>query len=101
MRTKTTTKSLVLVFLMVMSTMIGIVNIPSAMAVNETTSGTVTGTETWTGTMNLVGDVEVAEGSKLIINSGTTINIPYGKFIDVRGAICIGDSNCGASAGSS
>jgi len=101
MRTKTTTKSLMLVFLMVMSTMIGIVNIPSAMAVNETTSGTISGTETWTGTMNLVGDIEVAEGSKLIINSGTTINIPYGKFIDVRGAICIGDSNCGASAGTS
>ena len=50
--------------------------------------------------MNLQDDVTVAEGSKLIINAGTTINIPAGKFIDVEGAICIGDAACGASAGS-
>ena len=50
--------------------------------------------------MNLQDDVLVAEGSKLIINAGTTINIPAGKFIDVEGAICIGDAACGASAGS-
>ena len=52
------------------------------------------------GHHELQDDVTVAEGSKLIINAGTTVNIPAGKFIDVEGAICIGDSACGASAGS-
>ena len=86
--------------LYMLSIMVAVVSMPSAMAVNETTSGTVSGVETWTGTINLQGDVEVAEGAKLIVNAGTTVNIPYGNFIDVKGAICIGDAACGASAGS-
>ena len=95
------TKSVSLVMLYMMSLLLVMVSVPAASAVNETTQGTVTGTETWSGTMNLQGDVEVAEGAKLIVNAGTTINIPFGKFIDVKGAICIGDAACGASAGSS
>ena len=100
MSRKNQTKSVSLVLLYMTSLLLAMVSVPSAMAVNETTQGTVTGTETWSGTMNLQDDVTVAEGSKLIINAGTTINIPHGKFIDVQGAICIGDSNCGASQGS-
>lgn len=95
------TKSVSLVMLYMMSLLMVMVSVPAASAVNETTQGTVTGTETWSGTMNLQGDVEVAEGAKLIVNAGTTINIPFGKFIDVKGGICIGDAACGASAGSS
>ena len=95
------TKSVSLVMLYMMSLLMVMVSVPAASAVNETTQGTVTGTETWSGTMNLQGDVEVAEGAKLIVNAGTTINIPFGKFIDVKGAICIGDAACGASPGSS
>lgn len=94
------TKSVSLVMLYMMSLMLAVVSVPSVMAVNETTQGEVSGTETWTGTMNLQGDVTVNEGAKLIINAGTTVNIPYGKYIDVKGAICIGDTACGASAGS-
>ena len=101
MSRKNRTKSVSLVMLYMMSLMLAMVSVPSAMAVNETTQGTVTGTETWSGTMNLQDDVTVAEGSKLIVNAGTTVNIPAGKFIDVQGAICIGYSACGASAGSS
>ncbi len=93
-------KSVSLIMLYMFSVLLGMVAVPTASASNETTQGTVTGVETWTGTMNLQGDVEVAEGAKLIINAGTTVNIPYGKFIDVKGAICIGDSACGATAGS-
>lgn len=93
-------KSISLVLLYMLSILLGLAAVPSVQAVNETTQGTVTGVETWSGTMNLQGDVEVAEGSKLIVNAGTTINIPAGNFIDVRGAICIGDTACGASAGS-
>ena len=93
-------KSLSLVMLLLLSSFTGLIALPSASAVNETNSGTITGTETWSGTMNLNGDILVAEGSKLIVNAGTTINIPYGKFIDVAGAICIGDTACGASSGS-
>jgi len=93
-------KSISLVLLYMLSILAALAVAPTAQAVNETTVGTVTGTETWTGTMNLQGDVEVAEGATLIVNAGTTINIPAGNFIDVRGAICIGDTACGASAGS-
>ena len=73
---------------------------PSAMAVNETSSGTITGTETWTGVMNMDGDLLVAGGAKLIINAGTTINIPADKNINIQGSICAGDSSCGASQAS-
>ena len=101
MSEKNRTKSVSLVMLYMMSLLMVMVSVPAASAVNETTQGTVTGTETWSGTMNLQGDVEVAEGAKLIVNAGTTINIPFGKFIEVKGGICIGDAACGASAGSS
>ena len=101
MSRKKQTKSISLVMLYMLSLMVAVVSVPTVMAVNETTQGQVTGVETWTGTMNLQGDVEVAEGAKLIVNAGTTVNIPHGTYIDVKGAICIGDSACGASAGSS
>ena len=101
MSQKLKAKSFSIVTLFLLASLLGLVALPAASAVNETTKGTVTGVETWSGTMTLQGDVEVAEGAKLIVNAGTTVNIPYGNFIDVRGAICIGDSACGASAGSS
>ena len=49
-------------------------------AINETTSGTISGTETWTGVHNLDGDLVIAGGAKLIINAGTTINVPADKI---------------------
>jgi len=101
MSQKLKAKSFSIVTLFLLASLLGLVALPAASAVNDTTKGTVTGVETWSGTMTLQGDVEVAEGAKLIVNAGTTVNIPYGNFIDVRGAICIGDSACGASAGSS
>tara|TARA_B100000700_G_scaffold322045_1_gene422660 strand:- start:6067 stop:10284 length:4218 start_codon:yes stop_codon:yes gene_type:complete len=73
---------------------------PTVMAVNETSSGTITGTETWTGVMNLDGDLLVAGGAKLIINAGTTINVPADHNIQIQGSICAGDSSCGASQAS-
>jgi hypothetical protein len=96
----TSTKSISLVVIFLLLILIGLMAIPTVSAVNETKSGTITGTEIWTGTMNLNGDVIVAEGAKLVVNAGTTVNIPYGTYIDVEGAICIGDSSCGSSAGS-
>ena len=83
-----------------MSIFAGIAMIPSASAVNETTSGTITGTETWTGVMNMDGDLLVAGGAKLIINAGTTINIPANRSIHIQGSICAGDTSCGATQGS-
>ena len=93
-------KSVGLVGLLLVSLMIGLVSVPSASAVNETANGTIVTTETWSGTHTLTGDVTVAEGAKLVINAGTTINIPAGVFIDVEGAICAGSAACGASQGS-
>ena len=46
------TKSVSLVMLYMMSLLMVMVSVPAASAVNETTQGTVTGTETWSGTMN-------------------------------------------------
>ena len=65
MSQKNRLKSVSLVMLYMTSLMLAMVAVPSATAVNETTQGIVSGTETWSGTMNLQGDVEVAEGAEL------------------------------------
>ena len=67
MKNSTTQKSVSLVTLLLLSTMTGLIVLPTASAINETSSGTITGTETWSGTHNLNGDVVVAEGAKLIV----------------------------------
>ena len=67
-------------------------------ASNETTIGTITGTETWAGVHTLTGDVTIAPGAKLIINPGATIEFPNGTHLDVRGSLCAGVSSCGASS---
>jgi len=67
-------------------------------ASNETTSGTITGTETWAGTHVLTGDVTVAPGAKLIIQAGATITFPNGTYLDVRGSLCAGVASCGSSS---
>ena len=92
--------SISLVTLLLMSLMVGMVTVPTVSANNETKNGVVVGTETWSGTHTLTGDVEVAEGAKLIINAGTTVNVPAGVFLNVKGAICAGDAACGATQGS-
>ncbi|MED5291411.1 MAG: hypothetical protein VX778_04200, partial [Candidatus Thermoplasmatota archaeon] len=100
MRIANVGKSVGLVGLLLTSLMIGLVTVPTASAVNETSAGEIITTETWSGTHTLTGDVTVAEGAKLVINAGTTINIPAGTFIDVEGAICAGSASCGATQGS-
>ena len=67
-------------------------------ASNETTSGTITGTETWAGTHTLTGDVTIAPGAKLIIQAGATITFPNGTYLDVRGSLCAGVVSCGSSS---
>ena len=94
-------KSVGLVSLFLISLFVTMVSTtPTVMAVNETSSGTLTGTETWTGVMNMDGDLLVAGGAKLIINAGTLVNIPANKSIIIEGSICAGDSSCGASQAS-
>ncbi len=93
------TKSIFLTFLMFTSLCVGLISIPVASAV--TTSGTITASETWSGTVNLNGNVTVAEGATLVINGGTRINIPAGDQLIVEGSICAGDITCGAGAPSS
>ena len=94
-------RALSLTTLMMLSLMAALVTVPTAAAVNETTDGYISGTETWSGSITLTGDVNVTEGSKLIINAGTTVTIPQGRYIYVQGALCAGDSSCGATQGSS
>ena len=75
-------KSVGLVSLFLISLFVTMVSTtPTVMAVNETSSGTLTGTETWTGVMNMDGDLLVAGGAKLIINAGTLVNIPANKVL--------------------
>ena len=84
--------------LMLTSVLVALVGPASpVMAANETTSGIITGTEVWTGTHVLTGDVAVAAGAKLIIQPGTTITFPNGTSLDVRGNLCAGVSSCGAN----
>ena len=91
-------KSVSMIALMFMSVMLSMISVPTASAagINQTTNGLLNGQETWTGTHTLTDNVTVAPGASLIVNAGTTINIPYGKFIDVRGAICVASKACGA-----
>ena len=75
------TKSISLVGIFILSLMVAMVTTVSPVsAINETTSGTISGTETWTGVHNLDGDLVIAGGAKLIINAGTTINVPADKI---------------------
>ncbi len=96
------TRSHLLVFLMLSSLFIALVG-PAApvSADNETTAGTVAGTETWSGVHTLTGDIVIASGAKLIIQPGTTVVFPNGTHLDVRGNLCAGVSACGASSDAS
>ena len=90
-----------LVMLMLTSLFVALVGpVTPVSANNETTSGVISGTETWSGTHTLSGDVVIASGSKLIIQPGTTVIFPNGTHLDVRGNLCAGVSNCGASSNS-
>lgn len=66
-----------IVMLMLTSLFVALVG-PAApvSANNETTSGTISGTETWWGNHDLTGDVVIASGAKLIIQPGTNVNFP-------------------------
>ena len=95
-------RSSFLVFLMLSSVLIALVGPASpVMANNETTSGTITTSETWSGTHQLTGDITIASGAKLIIQPGTTVIFPNGTYLDVRGNLCAGDSSCGSSGDAS
>lgn len=92
--------SLLMTFIMLMTSMLSVIPLSyetEAAGTNQTTSGTLTGTETWSGSHSLTGDVEVGEGALLIINAGTTINVPAGSFITIKGAMCAGKAACGAT----
>ena len=92
-------RSSFLVFLMISSLLVSFIGpVSTVSASNETSEGTITGTETWSGLHQLTGDVTIATGAQLIINPGTTISASNGTHIDVRGSICIGEVNCGASS---
>ena len=93
------TSSSILVMLMLTSIFIALVGpAPTVAASNETTSGTITGTEYWQGTHELTGDVVVSSGAKLIIEPSTNVVFPNGTHLDARGSICVGLSSCGASS---
>jgi len=88
-----------LVFLMLTSVLVGLAGpATSVSASNETTSGTITGIETWSGQHSLTGDVSIAPGAKLIIEPGTIVTFPNGSMLDVRGNLCAGQLSCGASS---
>ena len=65
------TRSHMLVILMLSSLFVALVG-PAApvSANNETTAGTVSGTETWSGVHSLSGDIVIASGAKLILSQG-------------------------------
>ena len=90
--------STILVMLMLTSVFIALVGPASPVAAsNETTSGTITGTEYWQGNHVLTGDVVISSGAKLVIQPNTNVIFPNGTHLDARGSLCIGVSSCGAS----
>ena len=98
MTSKLKEKSVTMIALMFMSVMLSMISIPAASAAgtNQTTEGLLNGQETWRATHTLTGNVTVAPGASLIVESGALIIIPYGKHIDVRGSMCVGSRLCGA-----
>ena len=83
---------------MLTSVFIALVGPASTVAAsNETTSGTITGTEYWQGNHVLTGDVVISSGAKLVIQPNTNVIFPNGTHLDARGSLCIGLSSCGAS----
>ena len=92
------TRSSILVMLMLTSIFVALVGPASPVAAsNETTSGTITGTEYWQGNHVLTGDVVISSGAKLVIQPSTNVVFPNGTHLDARGSICVGVSSCGAS----
>ena len=85
-------KSVSMIVLMFMSVMLSMITVPavSAAGINQTTEGLLNGQETWTGTHTLTGNVTVAPGATLVVNAGSTINIPYGTLMS--GELCVGSS---------
>ena len=95
-------RSYFLVFLMFSSVLVALVGPASiVLANNETTAGTIAGTEVWSGTHQLTDDITIAAGAKLIIEPGTIVIFPNGTYLDVRGNLCAGKASCGASGDSS
>ena len=90
--------STILVMLMLTSVFVALVGPASTVAAsNETTSGTITGTEYWQGNHVLTGDVVISSGAKLVIQPSTNVVFPNGTHLDARGSLCVGVSSCGAS----
>ena len=90
--------STILVMLMLTSVFIALVGPASTVAAsNETTSGTITGTEYWQVNHVLTGDFVISSGAKLVIQPNTNVIFPNGTHLDARGSRCIGLSSCGAS----
>ena len=86
-----------------MSVAISFSPIVSANTINQTDGSAgndeINGVEVWRNTHNLVGTVTVPPGAKLIINAGASITLAAGSALIVDGAICAGDTGCGATAG--
>ena len=90
--------------LMILSTMsVAISFVPAVSAFNETNGSpgndVINGVETWRNSHTLVGNVTVPAGATLKINAGASISLAAGAALIVDGAICAGDTACGAAAG--
>ena len=71
--------------------------IPADQVSGATAVGTITSDETWTGSHSITGDIVIAPGVKVVIQPGTNIELDNGSMITVRGNLCAGDIQCGAS----
>ena len=89
-------KSISMITLMFLSVILSVISVPvaSAAGINETTGGLVNGQEHGREPYTYRQCYGIP-GASLIVNAGTTINIPYGKHIDVEGAICVASVACG------
>lgn len=95
------THGLFIVSLMLLSVAAIGLTVPAPVAAaNETSNGTITGTEVWQGSHTVSGDVTVAPGAKLIVQAGTQVTFANGTALEVQGNLCIGVSSCGATAAS-
>jgi hypothetical protein len=51
----------------------------------QTTAGTITGSETWSGSILLTGDVVIEDGGTVTIQAGTTVRVATGDSANLEG----------------
>ena len=98
MRDHAASRSRAIVFILLISSLSALIGPAAPVAAqNETSAGYINAVEVWSGTHNVVDDIIISPGAKLIIEPSTEVIFANGTSLEARGNLCIGATSCGAS----